>query len=563
MKFEELNLDPRILKAIKELGFEYPTPIQEKVIPKIIEGSGDIVGLAQTGTGKTAAFSLPMLERIDTAKRGAQVLILCPTRELCLQIARDVEKYTKYLQGCRVAAVYGGAGYGPQIRELKAGAQLVIATPGRMVDLIKKGAVDFTELKYLVLDEADIMLNMGFKDELDAIVASLPFNRTTLLFSATMPREVDAIAKRYMHDATEVSAVKKNAGAETVTHKYYTVHARDKFAALKRLVDFYPGVYGIVFCKTRASARDIAEKMIKEGYSADALHGDLSQDQREYIMGKFRERGLQLLIATDVAARGLDVKELTHVINFDLPDEIEIYNHRSGRTGRAGNSGESLSIINMKERGKIRRIEQNIGRKITEAQIPGKKEICEQQLLALIEKIHNVDVDEEQIGPYLGVIEEKLADLDTKELIKKVVSLEFNRFLQFYKDADDLKPVQRGSELNYRSNRDFSRDRRDSRNSGPRGSSDGYRRGQKGSRDRGDSGNFNWLKINLGHRDGLTPGDLMKLINQHTRGKSVDLGRIDIQPSSTRFQVDKTGADFVTTALSRKVHNGRRIRIDN
>lgn len=554
-------MDPRILKAITELGFEYPTPIQEKVIPKIIEGSGDIVGLAQTGTGKTAAFSLPMLERIDTAKRGAQVLILCPTRELCLQIARDVEKYTKYVQGCRVAAVYGGAGYGPQIRELKAGAQLVIATPGRMVDIIKKGAVDFTDLRYLVLDEADIMLNMGFKDELDAIVEALPFNRTTLLFSATMPREVEAIAKRYMHDATEVSAGKKNAGAETVTHKYFTVHARDKFAALKRLVDFYPGIYGIVFCKTRASARDIAEKMIKEGYSADALHGDLSQDQREYIMGKFRERGLQLLIATDVAARGLDVKELTHVINYDLPDEIEIYNHRSGRTGRAGSSGESLSIINMKERGKIRRIEHNIGRKITESQIPGKKEICEQQLLALIEKIHNVDVDEEQIGPYLGVIEEKLSDLDTKELIKKVVSLEFNRFLQFYKDADDLKPVQRGSDLNYRSNRDYSRDRRDSRGRGPRGS-DGYKRGQKGRRERGDSGNFSWLKINLGHRDGLTPGDLMKLINQHTRGNSVDLGRIDIQPSSTRFQVDKSGADFVSTVLSRKVHNGRRIRID-
>ena len=466
MKFTELNLDPRVLKAIDELGFEYPTPIQEKVIPKIIGKTGDIVGLAQTGTGKTAAFSLPVLERIDTDIRGAQALVLCPTRELCLQIARDIDSYTKYINGFRATAVYGGAAYGPQIKELKAGAQFVIATPGRLKDLIEKDKIDLSNIKYLVLDEADIMLNMGFKEELDAIVAALPFNRTSLLFSATMPREVEDIAKRYMHDAEEISAGKKNAGASTVTHTYYTVHARDKFQALKRLVDYYPGIYGIVFCKTRASARSIAEKMIKEGYSADALHGDLSQEQREYIMGKFRERGLQLLVATDVAARGLDVKDLTHVINYDLPDEIEIYNHRSGRTGRAGSTGISLSIINMKERGRIKRIEKNLGRKITEAEVPGKQEICEAQLLSLIEKVKTVNVDEEMIAPYMGVIEEKLAGFTGEELVKKFVSLEFNQFLDFYKDLDDLKPVQRGNDLDFRSNRDYSRERRNDRRGG-------------------------------------------------------------------------------------------------
>ena len=517
-------------------------------------------GLPRRGPEKTAAFSLPVLEKIDTDSRGIQALILCPTRELCLQIARDVESYTKYIKGFRVAAVYGGAAYGPQIKELSAGAQFVIATPGRLADLISKGKVDFETLKYLVLDEADIMLNMGFKDELDAIVEALPFNRTSLLFSATMPREVEDIAKRYMHDAEEVSAGKKNAGASTVTHSYYTVHARDKFQALKRLVDYYPGIYGIVFCKTRASARDIAEKMIKEGYSADALHGDLSQDQREYIMGKFRERGLQLLVATDVAARGLDVKNLTHVIHYDLPDEIEIYNHRSGRTGRAGATGISLAIINMRERGRIRRIEQNLGRKIEEAQIPGKQEICEAQLLSLIEKVRNVSVDEEMIAPYMDVIAEKLAGFTGEELVKMFVSLEFNRFLDFYKDLEDLQPVKRGNDLNFRSNRDYSRDRRNDRRPGGHRGSDGRPRGRK--RERGEAGDYTWLKVNLGRRDGISPPELMKLINQNTRGKTVDLGRIDIQPTNTRFQVEKGAAEFLTMAMRRKVYNGKRVRID-
>lgn len=556
-------MDSRVLKAIEELGFEYPTPIQEKVIPKIIENSGDVIGLAQTGTGKTAAFSLPVLEKIDTESRGAQALVLCPTRELCIQIVRDVENYTKYIKGFRVAAVYGGAAYGPQIKELNAGAQFIVATPGRLADLISKGKVDFENLKYLVLDEADIMLNMGFKDELDAIIEALPFNRTSLLFSATMPAEVEDIARRYMHDAEEVSAGKKNAGAATVTHSYYTVHAKDKFEALKRLVDYYPGIYGIVFCKTRASARAIAEKMIKEGYSADALHGDLSQEQREYIMGKFRERGLQLLIATDVAARGLDVKDLTHVIHYDLPDEIEIYNHRSGRTGRAGATGLSLAIINMKERGRMRRIEQNVGRKITETQVPGKKEICEAQLLSLIEKVQNVNVDEALIEPYMGVIAEKLAGFTGEELVKKFVSLEFNRFLDFYKNLEDLKPVKRGSELSHDANRKYSRERRNERGysgKNPRGY-DGKPRGRKNDRSR-DAENYDWIKINLGKRDGMSAPELMKIINQNTRGKSVDLGRIDIQPTSTRFQVEKGAGEYLSTVLRRKVYNGKRLRLD-
>ncbi len=407
------------------------------------------------------------------------------------------------------------------------------------------------------------MLNMGFKEELDAIVEALPPTRTSLLFSATMPAEVEDIARRYMHDAVEVSAGKKNAGASTITHSYYIVHARDKFQALKRLVDFYPGIYGIVFCKTRASARAIAEKMIKEGYSADALHGDLSQEQREYIMGKFREKGLQLLIATDVAARGLDVKELSHVIHYDLPDEIEIYNHRSGRTGRAGASGISLAIINMKERHRIRRIEQNLGRTISEAQIPGKQEICEAQLLSLIEKVKTVKVDEEMIAPYMDVIAERLAGFTGEELVKMFVSLEFNRFLDFYKDVDDLQPVTRGSELSRDASKKYARERRNDRDykgqGGPRGS-DGRPRGKK--RDRGDSGDYSWIKINLGKRDGLSAPELMKLVNQNTKGKSVDFGRIDIQPTSTRFQVDKGAVEYLSSVMRRKIFNGKRVRID-
>ncbi len=553
MNFNELNLNPLVLKAIGELGFVNPTPVQEKTIPMILASSKDIIGLAQTGTGKTAAFGLPMLEKVNWRTPETQALVLCPTRELCIQIVKDLENFGKYLPGCHITAVYGGTAYGQQIRDLKRGAPVIVATPGRLRDLIDKGAARLENIKYLVLDEADIMLNMGFKEELDAILMELPFERQSLLFSATMPNEVNRIAVQYMHEPQEISVGEKNTGNASVEHSYYVVHAKDKFQALKRLADYYPGIYGIVFCKTRASARDLAERMIKEGYNADALHGDLSQEQREYVMGKFRERGLQLLIATDVAARGVDVKDLTHVIHYDLPDEIEVYNHRSGRTGRAGSTGISLAIINMRERGRLKIIERNLGRPIKEAVIPGKQEICEQQLIHLIDRVHNVNVDEKQILGFMDTINEKLSDLEREELIKRFVSLEFNRFLQFYKGLEDIKPVEKRSERSIGASRKYSRERRDAR--GESGKSR-----QRGGRS--DNADFIWLKVNLGHRDNLQVGELFGLINQSTRGKQVEIGRIDIQPTSTRFQVEKGAAEFLKSVLKRKTFNGRRLRVD-
>jgi len=454
-------------------------------------------------------------------------LVLCPTRELCLQIANDIEAFSLYLPNISITAVYGGASIDRQIHAVKK-THIIVATPGRLLDLIKRKAADISTIQYLVLDEADIMLNMGFKEELDAILEKMPANRQTLLFSATMPKEVAQIATNYMKDPIEITVGQKNSGTESVDHKYFMVPARDKYLALKRLVDYHPKIYAIIFCRTRASTQDIADKMIKDGYNAEALHGDLSQIQREHVMRKFRERNLQLLVATDIAARGLDVNDLTHVIHYDLPDELEVYTHRSGRTGRAGKTGVSLALINMKEKYKIKLIEKSVKRKLIEAKVPLGKEICAQQLLHLIDKVKAVKVDTDQISPYLDTIEEKLAALDREELLKHFVSLEFNRFLTYYKNTPDLVIVKN----------DRQRDRSN------KGRSEQY------SNKKHTQNGFSYLTINIGKNDNIFPTQIIGLINQSTRNRNIKLGKIDINPDMSRVQIENNYIDDVYKALS-------------
>ncbi|RLD83641.1 MAG: ATP-dependent helicase, partial [Bacteroidetes bacterium] len=436
--FKETELNPEILKALDELGFVNPTPIQEKTIPHLLSSERDLVGFAQTGTGKTAAFGLPIIHQIDTKSKNVQAIILSPTRELCVQIAQDITNYAKYTKGLNVVAVYGGTSIDTQIRSLKKGAQIVVGTPGRTLDLIKRKKLKLSTVEYLVLDEADEMLTMGFKDDLDAILEGTPAEKQTLLFSATMPKEIANIAKKYMKDSVEISAGKKNIGAENVNHIYYMVNARDRYLALKRIADINPKIYGIVFCRTRRETKEVAEKLMGDGYNADALHGDLSQAQRDYVMSRFRTKKLQLLVATDVAARGLDVTDLTHIINYNLPDDLEVYIHRSGRTGRAGKKGISISIIHSRETGKIRMIQKKVGKTFEHIPVPSGKEICGKQLYNLIDKVEKIEVDESQIEQFLPEIYKKLDWLSREELIKHFVSAEFNRFLAYYKNAPDL-----------------------------------------------------------------------------------------------------------------------------
>ena len=442
-KFNDLNLNDKILSAIKDLGFVEPTPIQEKVIPVLLDTDNDLIGLAQTGTGKTAAFGLPMIQNCSLDNNEIQGLILSPTRELCIQIAKDLVNFTKYYKGFQVTAVYGGSSIEVQIKELKRGAKLVVGTPGRTLDLIKRKKLNVSSIRTLVLDEADEMLNMGFKEDLNAILEKTPKEKQTLLFSATMPEEIKRISKKYLTDPIEISTGVKNNAAENVRHVYYEVHARDRYEALKRIADINPKIYGIVFCRTRRETKEIADKLIQDGYNADALHGDLSQAQRDSVMNKFRKKHLQLLVATDVAARGLDVNDLTHVINFNLPDENEVYVHRSGRTGRAGKSGISLSILHMREKHKLRAVEKIVGRSFEKQQVPTGKEICAKQLYNLVDKVENVEIDDSQIAPFMDVIYKKLEWLDREELIKKFVSVEFNRFLAYYRGAKDLNSFEK------------------------------------------------------------------------------------------------------------------------
>lgn len=438
MTFQELGLEPMLLKAVTEMGFENPTPIQEQTIPQLQGKSTDMVALAQTGTGKTAAFGLPLLTKLDLNSRFTQSLILAPTRELCVQISKDLINYSKFLNGLRVTAVYGGAPIMGQIRDIKAGSQVVVATPGRLIDLIERKAIDLSHVDVVVLDEADEMLNMGFKDDLDQILSNTPPTKNTWLFSATMPREVERIASKYMESPLEISVGKKNSGNENIQHIYYTVNQRDRYAALKRIADFYPDIFGIVFCRTKAETQDVADQLIKDGYNADALHGDLSQAQRDLVMKRFRSHTLQMLVATDVAARGIDVNNVTHVINYNLPEEAENYTHRSGRTGRAGKTGIAIAIVTPREVNKIRDIERIIQGTFTKADVPDGVAVCEKQLFNLVHKLHTVEVKDEEIENYLPKIYEELKDLSKEELIKRFISEEFNRFYAYYQNSQDL-----------------------------------------------------------------------------------------------------------------------------
>ncbi|PWK73752.1 ATP-dependent RNA helicase DeaD [Mucilaginibacter oryzae] len=533
--FIELGIRHDIVNAISELGFENPTPIQEQSIPVLLTGSNDFVGLAQTGTGKTAAFGLPLLELLDFEENHPQALVLCPTRELCLQIANDIKNYSKKMSNVHVVAVYGGASIMDQLRQIKRGVQIVVATPGRMLDIINRKAIDFSAVKYVVLDEADEMLNMGFQEDIDSILSTTPEEKKTWLFSATMPAEVRRIAKKYMTDPFELTMGAKNTGNANIEHEYYIVRARDKYAAFKRIVDFNPDIFGIVFCRTKIETQEIAESLIKDGYNADSLHGDLSQQQRDKVMKRYRERSLQLLIATDVAARGIDVNDVTHVINYSLPDEVENYTHRSGRTARAGKTGVSISIVNAKELGKIRQIERVIGKKFVKAEIPTGFDVCEKQLFSIVHKVHNVTVNEEQIEQYLPRIYDEFKDITKEEFIKRFASIEFNRFLDYYKNAPDLN-------ANVEEGRNRFEDR--------------------GERGNGVRGNYTRLFINLGSVDEFNRGDLLGYICNTTKISGRTVGKIDVKGVYSFFEVQNEDVDKVMSSFKDAEYKGRPVRIE-
>ena len=542
--FEELGLSPEIRRAIEEMGYECPMPVQEEVIPYLLGENNDVVALAQTGTGKTAAFGLPLIQKINVKNRIPQSLILCPTRELCLQIAGDLNDYSKYITGLRVLPVYGGSSIDSQIRALKQGVHIIVATPGRLLDLMERKTVSLTTIQNVVMDEADEMLNMGFTDSINAILADVPQERNTLLFSATMSPEISRISKKYLRDAKEITIGRKNESTSNVKHVVFTVHAKDKYAALKRIVDYYPQVYGIIFCRTRKETQEIADKLMQEGYNADSLHGELSQAQRDAVMQKFRIRNLQLLVATDVAARGLDVDDLTHVINYGLPDDTESYTHRSGRTGRAGKTGTSIAIINLREKGKLREIERIIGKKFIQGEMPTGKQICEKQLLKVIDELEKVKVNEDEIGDFMPDIYRKLDWLSKEDLIKRMVSHEFNRFLEYYRDREEIE-IATGSERG----RDGERS---SRNGERRDRKDGNRQAQPG---------FKRLFINLGKMDNFFPNELIGLLNKNTRGR-VELGRIDLMQKFSFFEVEEKEANNVVKSLNRANWNGRKVSVE-
>ena len=533
--FEELGVSPEIRKAIEEMGYENPMPVQEEVIPYLLGENNDVVALAQTGTGKTAAFGLPLLQQIDVKNRVPQSLILCPTRELCLQIAGDLNDYSKYIDGLKVLPVYGGSSIDSQIRSLKRGVHIIVATPGRLLDLMERKTVSLSTVHNIVMDEADEMLNMGFTDSINAILADVPKERNTLLFSATMSPEIARISKNYLQNAKEITIGRKNESTSNVKHVAYTVQAKDKYAALKRIVDYYQQIYGIIFCRTRKETQEIADKLMQEGYNADSLHGELSQAQRDAVMQKFRIRNLQLLVATDVAARGLDVDDLTHVINYGLPDDTESYTHRSGRTGRAGKTGTSIAIINLREKGKLREIERIIGKKFIAGEMPTGKQICEKQLIKVIDELEKVKVNEEEITDFMPEIYRKLEWLSKEDLIKRMVSHEFNRFLDYYRDREEIETPTDSRERNTR----------DSRERGSRKAAPGFTR----------------LFINLGKMDSFFPSELISLLNSNTRGR-IELGRIDLMKNFSFFEVEEKEAQNVVKALNRANWNGRKVSVE-
>ncbi len=545
--FEELGVSEEIRKAIDELGFEQPMPVQEEVIPYLLGNRNDVIALAQTGTGKTAAFGIPLLQRINIESKETQAVVLSPTRELCLQIADDLKDFGKYLPHLHIAAVYGGASIETQIKQLRRGVQIIVATPGRLIDLMHRGKAKLENVHNVVLDEADEMLNMGFQESITEILTDVPEDRNTLLFSATMSREVERVAKGYLHDYKEIVVGSRNEGAENVNHIYYMVNAKDKYLALKRLVDFYPKIYGIVFCRTKVETQEVADKLIKDGYNAESLHGDLSQQQRDLTMQKFRSHLTQLLVATDVAARGLDVNDLTHVINYGLPDDVENYTHRSGRTGRAGKKGTSLSIIHTRERSKVRNIEKIIGKEFVDGTLPSAEEICKKQLFKTMDSILKTDVDEEQIAPYVADIKRQFEYIDKEDIIKKIVTVTFGRFLDYYKNAPEIEKPS--------TSRSKGGDGR-----GSRGEGKGYRERSRGPR-QAEAG-FTRLFINLGKADGFYPGEVMQFINKHVQGRQ-EVGHIDLLQKQSYVEVPEKDAKKVMNALDGLSYKGRKVRCND
>jgi ATP-dependent RNA helicase DeaD len=525
----EMGLAPELLRAVSELGFSNPTPVQQKAIPVILNTKNDLVVLAQTGTGKTAAFGLPVLQLGDAFAPRLQTLVLCPTRELCMQITDEFNKYSRFMEGFKIVPVYGGASIQNQIRALKSRCQVVVGTPGRILDLIQRKVLDLSGIRWLILDEADEMLNMGFKEDLDTILAKTPNEKRTLLFSATMPVEVARIAGRYMNSPEEISVGQRNSGADNISHEYYVVHAKDRYTALKRIVDIHPSVYGIIFCRTRIETKEVADRLMQDGYNADALHGDLSQSQRDYVMNRFRNKSLQLLVATDVAARGIDVHDLTHIINYNLPDDPEVYLHRTGRTGRAGKKGIAISLIHTRESGRIKDIERMIRKNLDRKNVPGGKEICETQLLNLVDKVENTVVDNENIEKYLPSIYQKLAWLDREELIKHFISVEFNRFLEYYKDAPDLNVNHNDKQVQSKQHRPES---------------------------------FARLHIDLGAKQNLTAGSLMSFINRNCNGNRITFGKIEILRKFSFFEIEESRVKSLLAGMNNALFDGIPVKIE-
>ncbi|WP_236975926.1 DEAD/DEAH box helicase [Membranihabitans maritimus] len=527
--FDTLGLKEELLSSIKNLGFEKPTPIQAEAIPHVISTDRDLLATAQTGTGKTAAFGLPILQNIDIEDKSVQAIILCPTRELCLQVATDLQSFSAQLKGVKIAAVYGGTSIENQIKKLKSGCQVVVGTPGRTLDLIRRNKLQITSIRYLVLDEADEMLSMGFQDDLDAILAGTPSDKQTLLFSATMPKAIVNMCSKYMQDHHSITVMSENKSAENVTHAYFVVNNKDRYAALKRLADVHPEIFGIVFCRTRRETKEVAEKLIQDGYNSDSLHGDLSQSQRDLVMNKFRSRQIQLLVATDVAARGLDVDDLTHVINYNLPDDLDLYVHRSGRTGRGSNKGDSLILVNSRELRSIKSLEKKLGKKVSYEKIPDGMEVCRKQLFTMIDKVENVEVNEDQIGVFIDEISKKLDWLSREELIKRFVSVEFNRFLSYYKKSKDLNADRSG------------KDGKDSR------------------RRETNSDQFATFFLNRGRKHKMNPKSIFRLLDDQLSSKGLEIGNIEIFKNHSLVEIDKDYQEEIERDFQNATYKGEEV----
>jgi len=553
--FEGLGLHENLLQAVTALGYTQPTPIQEKAIPVLVSGTKDLVGLAQTGTGKTAAFGLPLLHLLNVEHRFPQALVVCPTRELCMQIVSELELFKKFMTGVQVLAVYGGTSIGMQIRDLKRGVQIVVATPGRLIDLIERKAINLEEIKYVVLDEADEMLNMGFQDDIEFILQNTPKRDATWLFSATMPPEIKRVSRKYMKNPMEITVGTVNTANKNIDHQYFITNAHHRYEALKRMIDFNPGIYGIIFTRTKADAQNISEKLTREGYDIDALHGDLTQQQRDKVMGEFREKSLQLLIATDVAARGIDVVGITHVINYELPDDVEVYTHRSGRTGRAGNTGVCLSIINSREIGKIRQIERMVQVPFHKVEVPTGKDVCRKQFFHFMEKLLSADISHGDYETYVPMLEEKFAEVSKEEILKRVASKEFSRFLKYYENAEDLnvRAVQRDRE---------SPSRTGMRERIPIGGSRGAPSRPASSFSPGN-GDFVKLFVNLGTKDGFYKASFLQFVLDMSDLRKDVLGKIDMKEMNSWIEIDKNSAHQMIRAIDGKNYKGRRIRMND